>query len=127
MPNGFDHCPRMVDEPNCQAGEPDSHEVHARYPIFCTPETVVRKLRVMESFERPIVEQRLTSGQVAAMFGVNSGTVVRWARAGKIATMTTSGGHRRYRLSEVRELLRELESSGSDSVIGVGRVVPRSA
>lgn len=81
----------------------------------------------MESFERPIVEQRLTSGQVAAMFGVNSGTVVRWVRAGKIGTTTTSGGHRRYRLSEVRELLRELESSGSDSVIGVGRVVPRSA
>ncbi|MCQ4127678.1 MerR family transcriptional regulator [Rhodococcus erythropolis] len=80
----------------------------------------------MESLERPIVEQRLTSGQVAAMFGVNSGTLVRWARAGKIGT-TTSGGHRHNRLSEVRELLRDLESSGSDSVIGVGHVVPRSA
>jgi excisionase family DNA binding protein len=66
----------------------------------------------MESMEGSAVEQGLTSGQVAAMFGVDAGTVVRWARSGKIGTTRTAGGHRRYRLNEVRELLRKSEVRG---------------
>jgi excisionase family DNA binding protein len=45
------------------------------------------------------------------MFGVDRRTVSDWARRGKIASQRTVGGHRRYRESEVRSLLAELEAA----------------
>ena len=50
-------------------------------------------------------EPLLTSGEVAQMFRVDPKTVTRWARAGKLACTKTLGGHRRFYLAEVRELL----------------------
>ena len=44
------------------------------------------------------------------MFRVDPKTVTRWAKAGKIGSIRTLGGHRRFRESEVRELL---EADGS--------------
>ncbi|MDE8649678.1 BldC family transcriptional regulator [Rhodococcus qingshengii] len=58
------------------------------------------------------MEQILTSGQVAVLFGVDPGTVVRWTQAGKISATRTVGGHRRYRSSEVLVLLQTLKNSG---------------
>lgn len=49
----------------------------------------------------------LTSGKAAAICGVASGTMRRWAEAGKITVILTLGGHRRYRESEVRRIRRE--------------------
>ncbi len=46
-------------------------------------------------------EQLLLPADVAALFHVTPRTVTRWARAGKLTTIHTAGGHRRYRLSEV--------------------------
>ena len=37
------------------------------------------------------------------MFGVESKTVTAWARAGKLSSVRTLGGHRRYREAEVRQ------------------------
>ncbi|MHA6805968.1 BldC family transcriptional regulator [Salinifilum ghardaiensis] len=53
-------------------------------------------------------EQLLTPGEVAAMFRVDPKTVTRWATAGRIGSIRTPGGHRRFRESEVRTLLAEL-------------------
>ncbi|CAB4874446.1 unannotated protein [freshwater metagenome] len=50
-------------------------------------------------------ETLLTPAEVAALFRVDPKTVTRWAKAGKISAIRTLGGHRRYRASEVRELL----------------------
>jgi excisionase family DNA binding protein len=50
-------------------------------------------------------EALLTPAEVAAMFRVDPKTVTRWAKAGKISSIRTLGGHRRYRESEVRALL----------------------
>ena len=50
-------------------------------------------------------ESLLTPAEVASMFRVDPKTVTRWARAGKISSIRTLGGHRRYRESEVRHLL----------------------
>jgi excisionase family DNA binding protein len=50
-------------------------------------------------------EALLTPAEVAAMFRVDPKTVTRWAKAGKLSSIRTLGGHRRYRESEVRELL----------------------
>ncbi len=56
------------------------------------------------SLARP--EVMLMPSQVADMFGVNSKTITRWAKAGKLTPVRTLGGHRRYRQSEVDALLR---------------------
>jgi len=39
------------------------------------------------------------------MFRVDPKTVTRWAKAGKVTSIRTLGGHRRYRESEVRSLM----------------------
>ena len=38
------------------------------------------------------------------LFGVDPKTVTRWAKAGKLTSIRTLGGHRRYRKSEVDDL-----------------------
>lgn len=39
------------------------------------------------------------------MFRVDPKTVTRWAKSGKLTSIRTLGGHRRYREAEVRALL----------------------
>lgn len=51
----------------------------------------------------------LTPSEVAALFRVDPKTVTRWAKAGKIGSIRTLGGHRRFRESEVMELLRSVQ------------------
>lgn len=53
----------------------------------------------------------LTPAEVAALFRVNPKTVTRWARAGKITAIRTLGGHRRFRASEIRRCLEQLENN----------------
>lgn len=47
-------------------------------------------------------DRLMTPGEVAAIFRVDPKTVSRWAKAGRISSIRTPGGHRRYRESEVR-------------------------
>ena len=54
----------------------------------------------------PETEALLTPAEVATMFRVDPKTVTRWAKAGKLTSIRTLGGHRRYRESEVRQLLQ---------------------
>lgn len=55
-------------------------------------------------------ERLLTPGEVAALFRVDPKTVTRWASAGRIGSIRTPGGHRRFRESEVRTMLADLTS-----------------
>jgi excisionase family DNA binding protein len=55
---------------------------------------------------RHLPEPLLTPAEVAAVFRVDPKTVTRWAVAGKLTAVRTLGGHRRYRASEVQDLLR---------------------
>jgi excisionase family DNA binding protein len=50
-------------------------------------------------------EELLTPSEVAKLFRVDPKTVTRWAKSGKLSSIRTLGGHRRYRASEVRLLL----------------------
>lgn len=50
-------------------------------------------------------ESLLTPGEVATLFRVDPKTVTRWAQAGKVPSIRTLGGHRRYRESDIRSLL----------------------
>lgn len=50
-------------------------------------------------------EVLLTPSEVANLFRVDPKTVTRWAKAGKLTSIRTLGGHRRYKESEVKALL----------------------
>ena len=52
----------------------------------------------------PDAEILLTPREVAELFGVDPKTVTRWAKAGKLTSIRTLGGHRRIRKSEVDDL-----------------------
>lgn len=62
----------------------------------------------------------LTPAEVAALFRVDPKTVTRWAKAGKLTSIRTLGGHRRYRAAEVRALLENIpgQRDPSDDAIG---------
>jgi excisionase family DNA binding protein len=62
----------------------------------------------------PDAERLLTPAEVAAMFRVDPKTVTRWARDGRLTSVRTLGGHRRYRESEVLTLLRAAHSAAED-------------
>ena len=47
----------------------------------------------------------LTPAEVAALFRVDPKTVTRWAKAGKLSSIRTLGGHRRYKREEVERFL----------------------
>ena len=64
-----------------------------------------------EPSKQPVDDTLLTPSEVAAMFRVNPKTVTRWARAGKISAIRTLGGHRRFRASEIRAFLENVEES----------------
>jgi excisionase family DNA binding protein len=50
-------------------------------------------------------DELLTPGEVAVLFRVNAKTVTVWAKNGKLASIRTPGGHRRYRAGAVRQLI----------------------
>ena len=47
----------------------------------------------------------LTPSEVAALFRVNPKTVTRWAQQGKLHSIRTLGGHRRYSEAEIQQFL----------------------
>ncbi len=63
---------------------------------------------VMSGAHPDQAERLLTPGEVAALFRVDPKTVTRWASAGRIGSIRTPGGHRRFRETEVRALLAAL-------------------
>jgi excisionase family DNA binding protein len=57
-------------------------------------------------------EVLLTPAEVAALFRVDPKTVTRWAKAGKLSSIRTLGGHRRYRADEVKRFLDGARQDG---------------
>ena len=47
--------------------------------------------------------------EVATMFRVDPKTVTRWAKAGRLTSIRTLGGHRRYMQDEIMALLAKGE------------------
>lgn len=54
----------------------------------------------------------LTPAEVAELFSIDPKTVTRWAKAGKLTSIRTFGGHKRYREAEVRALLEGIPDYG---------------
>jgi excisionase family DNA binding protein len=60
-------------------------------------------------------EKLLTPAEVASLFRVDPKTVTRWAKAGKLTSIRTLGGHRRFKESEVKTLLKSIATSNSEN------------
>ena len=58
-------------------------------------------------------ERLLTPSEVSVLFRVDPKTVTRWAKAGKLSSVRTLGGHRRYKESEVRALLAGIPAAAA--------------
>src|SRR5690625_2192188 len=56
--------------------------------------------------------QLLSSGEAAALVGVARSTLWRWEKAGQIESLRTPTGQRRYRRSDVEELLTPASQVG---------------
>ena len=65
--------------------------------IHITPETV----------------ELLTPAEVATLFRVDAKTVTRWAVAGKLTSIRTLGGHRRFHKAQVMAFING--NTGSES------------
>lgn len=48
----------------------------------------------------------LTPGETAALFRVKPKTVARWADEGRLPSVKTPGGHRRFRRSAIEALIK---------------------
>ncbi len=53
-------------------------------------------------------DRLMTPGEVAMLFRVDPKTVSRWAISGRIPSVRTPGGHRRFREDDVRSLMHGL-------------------
>jgi len=60
-------------------------------------------------------EKLLTPAEVAKLFRVDPKTVTRWAKAGKLTSIRTLGGHRRYKESEVKALLKSITPNDTEN------------
>jgi excisionase family DNA binding protein len=63
------------------------------------------RISQLRQHRRASEDPLLTPGEVAVLFRVDPKTVTRWAAAGRIGSIRTPGGHRRFRESEIRALL----------------------
>src|SRR5215472_17031624 len=68
------------------------------------------------SRQSPEFTRLLTPAEVAAMFRVDPKTVTRWAKDGKLTSVRTLGGHRRYPEAEERALLDQISGSSRPRV-----------
>jgi excisionase family DNA binding protein len=85
---------------------------------------VRKKLLMSQSNFSPLSsinqEKLLTPAEVASLFRVDPKTVTRWAKAGKLTSIRTLGGHRRYKESEVKTLLKSITPAASSNNQGLG-------
>ena len=77
---------------------------------------------IQSNFSITAQEKLLTPAEVATLFRVDPKTVTRWAKAGKLTSIRTLGGHRRYKESEVKALLKTslINTSSEQSMKQVG-------
>lgn len=65
----------------------------------------------------------MTPGEVAELFRVDPKTVTRWAKSGRLASIRTLGGHRRYRRAEIDALLtKDDDPQAARDIAGYNRL-----
>ena len=61
-------------------------------------------------------EVLLTPAEVASLFRVDPKTVTRWAKSGKLTSIRTLGGHRRYKESELKHCFLHQQTTAQEMV-----------
>lgn len=64
---------------------------------------------------RTEIRRLLTPSEVALMFRVDPKTVTRWGNSGRLSSIRTPGGHRRYDAEECEQLLNGTRVVRDDS------------
>lgn len=59
------------------------------------------------TMDKTHIPELLTPTEVAKIFGVSPKTVTRWAKSGQVPCLTTLGGHRRYRRTDIEALIND--------------------
>ena len=77
-------------------------------------DTLVKELFGARADARDGDGRFLRTREVAILFQVSERAVTDWARKGRIRSVRTPGGHRRYPAGEVRTLL---QASGQSDVV----------
>ena len=96
-----------------EAAAPVAPEDQGELEVTEIVETAVETAKPSETPPKTIAleeledDRLLSRSEVAAEFGVRPPTVTRWAKKGKLSPFRTLGGHRRYRASEIKQLLEE--------------------
>lgn len=71
---------------------------------------LVRELFGGGATDGPYKGRLLRTREVAVLFRVSERAVTDWARKGRIPSVRTPGGHRRYPADEIRALLEQAAS-----------------
>ena len=92
-------------------------------------QTVQRVRKDQRGAGVPLSQDRpfLSRAEVAALFGVSSSTVARWARDGRLPFVRTLGGQRRFPRVPIMELAREVPTSRTAREPRDGSRVPSGA
>ena len=106
------HCAHLLDTSRTSRLGATANWSQRAIELHCTltdsEETTGQEGKTMAS-DREAPDPLLTPAEVAVLFRVNPKTVSRWARSGKLTSIRTLGGHRRFRASEVRSLVEQSE------------------
>ena len=73
-------------------------------------QALVRELFGAASANGPYKGRLLRTREVAVLFQVSERAVTDWARKGRIPSVRTPGGHRRYPADDIRALLEQASS-----------------
>lgn len=64
---------------------------------------------VLQGKDGVMPDKLYTPAEVARMFRVDPATITRWADAGKLPSLRTLGGHRRFRAADVEAAMARAE------------------
>lgn len=72
----------------------------------------------------PRSDRLLTPGEVGEIFQVGATTILRWAQSGRITSVLTPGGTRRYPADAVMDLARECGMTTEETTVDRYRELP---
>ena len=61
------------------------------------------------------MDRLLTLKETGKLLNVSKQTLQRWDNSGKLISVRTEGGHRRYKLSDIEKILGENDNLSSDT------------
>ena len=123
-----DHRPRTLSARQCRSLKALSADVSAHLELARRPagpdgwaptargraEQLLASVAERREGQEGGAPELLSTKEVARLFGVSSRTVANWAAAGRLPTVQTAGGHYRFAIDAVADLLLEARGSSGD-------------